>query len=78
MKKSIIHKIQKYSPNEKRNIIKDIKEKVCYVALEYEEGFKSVEPYEYEMPDGEKLTIKDERIRYPECLFKSSLIGKED
>ena len=78
VKKSIIHKIQKYLPNVQRDIIKDIKEKACYVALEYEEGFISVEPYEYEMPDGEKLTIKDERIRWPECLFKSSLIGKED
>ena len=78
VKKSIINKIQKYLPNVQRDIIKDIKEKACYVPLEYEEELKSVEPFEYEMPDGEKLTIKDERIRCPEGLFKSSLIGKED
>ena len=30
------------------------------------------------MPDGEKLTIRDERIRCPEGLFKPSMISKED
>ena len=78
VKNSIMHKIQKYLPNVQKDIIKEIKEKACYVALEFEEELKSVEPFDYEMPDGEILTIKDERIRCPECLFKSSLIGKED
>ena len=78
VKRLIIHKIQKYSPYVQKDIIKDVKEKACFVSLDYEEELKYVDPFDYEMPDGEKLTIRDERIRSPEVLFKPSMIGKED
>jgi actin-related protein len=65
-----------------REIVKDIKEKLTYVSLDFEEELKSstksanVEA-QYEMPDGEVITIGSERFRCPEVLFKPSLIGKE-
>jgi actin-related protein len=65
-----------------REIVKDIKEKLCYVSLDYEGELKessksaSIEA-QYEMPDGEVITIGNERFRCPEALFKPSLIGKE-
>jgi actin beta/gamma 1 len=65
-----------------REIVKDIKEKLTYVSLDYEEEMKSstksstIEA-QYEMPDGEVITIGNERFRCPEVLFKPSLIGKE-
>jgi len=65
-----------------REIVRDIKEKLCYVSLDYETEYKestkstAIEA-QYEMPDGEVITIGNERFRCPEALFKPSLVGKE-
>lgn len=65
-----------------REIVKDIKEKLTYVSLDFENDLKeanksnSVEA-QYEMPDGEEITIGSERFRCAEVLFKPRLIGKE-
>ena len=60
-----------------KEIVKAIKEKVCYVAIDFDEDIKSVEPYDYELPDGTNVIIKDQRIRCPEVLFKPDIIGKD-
>ena len=60
----------------KKNV-KLIKEKVCYVAPDFDEELKCVEPYDYELPDGTHVIIKDQRIRCPETLFKPYMLGKE-
>jgi actin len=62
----------------KRSIIKDIKEKACYVALNIDEELKSVKPFEYELPDKTKVLIKEERIKAPEVLFNLSMIDKNN
>ena len=56
-------------------IAKSIKEKACYVSLDFEDELKYIEPFDYELPDGTHVIIKDERIRCPEVLFYPSLIG---
>ena len=65
-----------YTTHEKR-IVKAIKENVCYVALDFDEELKSVEPYDYELPDDTHITIKDQRIKCPEVLFKPAIVGKD-
>ena len=66
-------------PDQKKpSIIKDIKEKACYVALNVDEELKSVKPYEFTLPDKTKVLIKEERIKAPEALFNLSMIGKND
>ena len=60
--------------NEK-GIAKEIKEKACYVALNFEKEMKSVEKLDYELPDGNKVVIEDQRIRCPEAFFTPSNIG---
>ena len=68
---------QRFSTTAEKEIVKAIKEKSCYVALDFEEELKSVEPYDYELPDGTHVIVKDQRIRCPEALFKPSMVGKE-
>jgi len=63
-------------------IVRDMKEKCCYVALDYEKEIKTAEESSsidqtYTLPDGNVVVIGNERFRTPEVLFKPELIGKE-
>lgn len=68
---------QKFSTTAEKKIIKIIKEKSCYTALDYDEEIKNVNIFEYELPDGNKINIKEQRINCPEALFKPILLEKE-
>ena len=68
---------QRFSTVAEKDIIKIIKEKCCYVALDYEEELKKVENFDYELPDGTNISIKEQRIKCPEVLFKPNMIGKK-
>eukprot|EP01083_Nonionella_stella_P136864 416628_1 len=69
-----------------REIGRDIKEKLCYVAMDYEEELKKYKEDEtfasevdkkYELPDGQVITVGSQRFRCSEVLFKPDLIGFE-
>ena len=60
-----------------KEITKAIKEKSCYVALDFEDELKSVEDFDYRLPDDKHVIVRDQRIKCPEAFFRPSLIGKE-
>jgi len=50
----------------------------CYVSMNIAEDMeKGIEPQDFNMPDGSKITIKDQLIRVPELMFTPSLDGHE-
>ncbi|KAE8590030.1 hypothetical protein XENTR_v10017910 [Xenopus tropicalis] len=63
-----------------REIVRDIKEKLCYIALdpsaEYERNPKDITK-EYTLPDGNVIKIDSQLFRAPEALFSPSNIGLE-
>ena len=75
MVKALLDQGYSFFTKSSKLIAEKIKEKAFYVALDYEEELKKVEPFDYELPDGKHIIIKAPRIICPELLFKPGIAG---
>ncbi|MHA1258965.1 MAG: actin, cytoplasmic 2 [Candidatus Heimdallarchaeaceae archaeon] len=71
------------SSSAEREIVRDIKERLCYIALDPEKELKLAEKISgteknYTSPDGNTLTVGAERFMAPELLFNPGVIGSEE
>uniref|UniRef100_A0A3B5ME72 Uncharacterized protein n=1 Tax=Xiphophorus couchianus TaxID=32473 RepID=A0A3B5ME72_9TELE len=71
-----------FSSAGQREMVNGMKEKLCFVALDFDQEVKSAASSSsldktYKLPDGRDISIGAERIRCPEALFKPELIEME-
>jgi len=58
-------------------IVRDIKEKCCFVASDFQAAEEDPQVMEYRLPDGQVVKMGNERFRAPESLFNPSILGAE-
>lgn len=71
-----------YSKNLEREYCKELKEKLSYIAPDYEQEMtKAAESSglekTYKLPNGDTIIVNEERFRCPELLFRPSLLDKK-
>lgn len=73
---------QNFSSANDRDTVRSIKEKICYVASDFEGEMKafsesSTKDRTFDLPDASQITIGNQQFRCPEALFQPSKIGKD-
>ncbi|XP_030046224.1 actin-3-like [Microcaecilia unicolor] len=58
-----------------KSLVRKIKEKTCYVALDYQKELQSDLCLDYPLPDGHILSLTKERFQCPETLLQPKLMG---
>jgi len=81
--KSLANSGYPFNTYAEREIVRDIKEKLCYVAFDFDKEQEVFEKEQkgkgiYTLPDGTKITVRQQRFYCPEAYFRPAIIGRED
>jgi len=82
MMKILTERGYSFTTSAEKEIVRDIKETLSYVAVDYEAELAKADTSSdieknFELPDGQVITVGNERFRCPEVLFKPNMIGRE-
>ena len=66
-----------FTTSEEREMVRDVKENVACVSVDYQNEVPSKPPLSYTLPDGTVIEMTDEHFRCSEILFQPEILGKK-
>ena len=76
--KILSQKGNSFDSSAEKEVLRDIKEKLCYLVLDYEKeisNLSNTKEKSYELPDGKVIKIGNELFKCTEALFQPALLG---